>query len=209
MNLLKRLTKATAHVEECVATLEDPEVIVPQLMRQMEDHVQRATQSEARALADLKLAECVASQVRAQIESLGRGARFALHHGNEEMARLAVTAQVEAEGRLLEKEASLARAHGRLENARRLRQRLQSQLVDMREKKRDLVARIRLARLRGQLGGFGGRSPASITNLAIGLEGRVDEAETRPTTPAAPHATQHNAIVEERLTALRTSVRAE
>jgi phage shock protein A len=222
MKLLRRLKRVTAaRIEDCVATLEDPELIVPQLVREMEDQVQRAIQCETRALADLKLAEREVDAAQEQVASLGRGARFALQRGEEAMTREAIAAQVVAEKRLLDKQAARDTARIRLESARKLRQQLQTQLSEMRRKKRDLVARARAARARGPIEGGGTGSTASIIDSLTRMETHVDEAEARAGADAELRVADQDgiesrlngleraSIVEERLAALRASVAAE
>ena len=68
MGLIQRIRRLTvARIENFLNTVEDPEVIFPQLVREMEDQVRAAISAETKALTALKAAEREACQQRHQI----------------------------------------------------------------------------------------------------------------------------------------------
>jgi len=181
MELLRRLKRVTqGHIEERLATFEDPEVIIPQLVREMEEQVRLAREAEVQTLADRKLVEKECVDLRARLSRLEQGAQAALRRDEQEMARGALAAQLETEGALVARQAALARVEERVTQAHATRQRRQAELDEIRTKKVELVARARTTRLqaRGARAADGaGRSSSGILDTLGAMESKVRAGE--------------------------------
>lgn len=181
MGLIKRLHRLTvSRIETFLSTVEDPEVLFPQLLREMEDQVRAATGAEAKAMASVKAAERDIEQVKSKLEHLGKGAELAMDKGDEATARDAVSAQISLESDLKRKEDALARSQTAFENARNARKQIQSQLDEMRAKKEEILTRARVARNQKKIEKtvHGPVSSAkSILDTIAQLESKVEETE--------------------------------
>jgi phage shock protein A len=176
MELLQRLRRVTlGHIEELLAGFEDPEVVIPQLVREMEDQVRLARELEVQALADEKMAQKDCAELRERLSRLGSGAEAALQKGEEGTARQALDVQVEAEQALLRKDEALKRAQGRVEQTRSARQQRQAQLDELRSKKGELVARARMMRLQNK----GLKAVAGASASSVGIVDTFGQMETK------------------------------
>jgi phage shock protein A len=181
MGIFQRLKRVTVgRVEAFLSRVEDPEVIFPQLIREMEQQLAEATETEATSAAALKRAERDLANSREKVDRLGNGAVLALKQGDEAMAREAVTAQIDAEKALERNEATLARAEDTLAKARAAREQIQGQLQEMRAKRDDIIARARVAKARKKIqetvqGSVG--SSDSILDAVARMEASVEEDE--------------------------------
>jgi phage shock protein A len=212
MELLQRLKRVTlGHIEELLAGFEDPEVVVPQLVREMEEQVRLAHELEVQALADEKLAQKDCAELRERLLRLGSGAETALREGEEATARQALDVQVEAEQGLLRKDEALKRAQNRVEEARAARQQRQAQLDELRFKKSELIARARTIRLQNQgLKAVAGTttSSARIVESFGQMEAKVRQGEAEADS-RRELARPQEAPLEQRLERLQRDVEVE
>jgi phage shock protein A len=181
MSVLKRIHRLTvSRIENFLSTVEDPEVLFPQLIREMEGQVRTATESEAKALASVKASQRSLDDVQAKLDRMGRGAELAITGGDEATAREAVEAQIKLESALATKTEALERAKETCEQARIAREEIQRQLETLRDKKDEVLTRARVAKNRRKvektvMGPVS--SSASILDAVAKLESRVEEAE--------------------------------
>jgi phage shock protein A len=181
MGLIDRLRRiSTAKVEAFLSKVEDPEVLLPQLIKEMEGQVRTITEAEAKSMAAVKGAERDVEQVKEKLARLQRGAETAMSQGDEVTARDAVSAQIDLEADLGRKEETLERARGAATNARDARLDLQNELDELRSKKDEILTRARVARtqkqvektVRGPVDSSG-----SILDAVSRLESKVEETE--------------------------------
>lgn len=178
MQRIKRLT--TARIETFLSSVEDPEILFPQLIRELEQQVQASAEAESKAKASTKHAERDVDQLVEKIEYYHVGAKRALDAGDEDTAREAISAQLNAEEGLDRKQAVLDRAQQVYEDARAARERMQHQLVDVKAKKDEILTRARVAKtqmsiektVRGPVS-----SSSSILDAIDRMETKVEEAE--------------------------------
>ncbi|HAS83133.1 MAG TPA: hypothetical protein DCS43_10790 [Verrucomicrobia bacterium] len=181
MSVLKRIHRLTvSRIENFLATVEDPEVLFPQLIREMEGQVRSATEAEAKALANLKATQRSLDDVQEKLERMGQGAELAITSGDESTAREAVEAQIKLESVLKTKTEALERAKETCEQAKTAREDIQRQLETLRDKKDEVLTRARVAKSRQKvektlLGPVS--SSASILDAVANLESRIEEAE--------------------------------
>jgi len=181
MSVFKRIHRLTvSRIENFLSTVEDPEVLFPQLIREMEGQVRAATEAEAKALASVKAAQRSLDDVQEKLARMGRGAELAITGGDESTAREAVEAQIKLESTLATKVTALERAKETCEQAKTAREEIQRQLETLRDKKDEVLTRARVAKNRQKvektlIGPVS--SSASILDAVANLESKVEEAE--------------------------------
>ena len=181
MSLIGRIRRLTVgRIESFLSSVEDPEVLFPQLVREMEAQVRAATDAEAKALAAAKAAERAAADVREKLEKMKIGAEAALRKDDEATAREAIEAQVGIEESLAAKDAAAEQARLTAADATAGREQIERQLADLRAKKDEILTRARAAKSRHKIEKTV-RGPAgstdSILDAVAKLESQVDEDE--------------------------------
>jgi len=152
MGLIQRIKRITsARIESFLSSVEDPEVLFPELIREMEDQVRAATEAEAKAKAAVKHAQRDVDQLREKIEYYSTGAKKAIDGDDEKMAREAIGAQLNVEESLERRQAVLERTDEVYEDARSARERIQHQLEELRAKKDEILTRARVAKNQMQI----------------------------------------------------------
>lgn len=181
MGLFKRLHRITmGRVEAFLDRVEDPEIMFPRLVKEMQEQFRCATEQEAAAVAAVKRAEHAVDTAREKADSLGRGAALALKQGDEATAREALTAQIDAEDTLVNAGRDLETLQSSVHLANAARRQIQEQLEELRAKKSELLTRARVARTRKTIqrtvsGSIG--STDSILDAVARLEASVEEDE--------------------------------
>lgn len=181
MGLIQRIRRLTvARIENFLNTVEDPEVIFPQLVREMEDQVRAAIDAETKALAASKSAERDAGNTRQKLDRMLRGAEIAVEKGDDNTARDAVKAQIALESDLNVQDDAVARALRAYEDAKAARLQIEEQLNELRTKKNEIITRARVAKTQQKIEKtVSGRvsSTTSILDAVDRMEGKVEEAE--------------------------------
>ena len=151
-NLFKRISDVlTANLNDLVDRVEDPERMIKQLIREMEENVNSAREGVIDALASEKqLAKELDSQ-RRQAEDWYNRARRALETGNETLAREALLRKKEHDGIAANLQASWESARRTSERLKAQLRALETKLEEARLKKSSLVARQRAAQAREQM----------------------------------------------------------
>jgi len=183
MGFFQRLHRLTvARIEELLSTVEDPEILYPQLIREMEDKIREATVAEASAMASVKTGQREISELKIKVERMRKGSELAMGRGDEATARDALAAQIKLEADLKRREEQLPRLEQSVELARNSRKEVQSQLDEMREKKDEIVSRARMAKTQKKIHktvhGKAGSS-RSILDTASHLETKIEESESQ------------------------------
>jgi len=225
MGLISRIRRITvSRIENFLNTVEDPEVLFPQLVREMEDQVRAAVSAETKALASCKAAERDADRIRQKLERMARGAEIAVEKGENETARDAVKAQITFESELSVQEEAVSRAQGAYEDARNARLQIEEQLKELRTRKNEILTRARIASAQNKIEKtVAGRnlSANSILDAVVRLESKVEEAEaeleirrsmdtggTSPSLDRRLEELEQNDEIERRLAELKKKVGA-
>jgi phage shock protein A len=170
-NSLERLAAIwRANVHELLDRLEDPEKMVQQLVRDMEDSVNKAVAAVGQAVAEQRRLEKERERNNLKMREWQEKAEHALQGGDEEYARQA-----------LAHKAHLAQANAALEPAMvqsvetvaRLRvhlDELRDRLQEARGRQKTLVARYRAGRLHG-----GAEAMAGSQEGALGKVAQIEE----------------------------------
>jgi phage shock protein A len=214
MNLFKRMKRITnANIEAFFSSIEDPETLFPQLVREMQEQVNKAAEAEAQALTALKLAERNRDAAEAHVAKMQSGAELAIKNSDEATAREALTAQIGQEKTLALKTEACNRAKDSYETARDVRNQIQEKLEELRAKQDEILTRARLAKSQKKIGDAV-RSPVgssdSILDAIDRLEGKVEQAEAEMEVRrelAGGSKAERN--LEQRLTQLETDQEVE
>jgi phage shock protein A len=181
MGLINRIRRLTvARIEIFLNTVEDPELLFPQLVREMEDQVRAAISAETKSLAACKAAERDASLTRQKLSRMIHGAEMAAEKGDNETARDAVKAQLTLESDLKLQDDAVIRAGRAFKDAQSARIQIEEQLNELRIKKNEILTRARIAAAQKKIERtVSGRvnSAASILDAVVRLEEKVEEAE--------------------------------
>lgn len=183
MNLIKRMMRiSNAHIESFLSSVEDPETMFPQLVREMEEQVGKAAESEAQALTALKLAERTQQTAQSNVERMLAGAELALKNSDEGTAREAIAAQIDLEKALKLKTEACERAKESYENARAVRIQIREKLDETRAKQDEILTRARAAKTQQKIEktlNSPTHSSDSIIDAIERLESKVEQAEAK------------------------------
>lgn len=151
-NIFKRINDVlSANINDLIDRVEDPERMVKQIIREMEENILRAREGVVDAIASEKKLQKELEYNRQQAaEWLGK-AETALRTGNEGLARSALARKKEHDDIVKALEPAWQSANatsGRLKNQLRA---LEAKLEEARRKRGTLVARQRAAEARDQL----------------------------------------------------------
>lgn len=181
MGVFTRLHRVTVgKIEVFLSRFEDPELVFPVLVKEMEEQLNAATEAEAKASATLKHSERDVQKHAETIDKYGNGAHLAMRKGDEEIARQSLDAQIQAEQASEFAQKNLEIAQRSLERATLSRKRIQEQLGELRTKKNEILTRARVAKVQKKIqstvsGTVG--SGDSILDAVARLETQLEEAE--------------------------------
>lgn len=180
MNMLQRLSKLmSANINHLLDKAENPEVMIKQIIRDMEEGIIELRREAVKAIAREKQIEKRLELSRGRRGDLEKKAAAAVEKGDEEQARLALAGKLELEDRIREQETDLA---GAREFSARLKSdlgKMEDQVQQARRKKEELIRRKRIAdaRLRGK-GETGGKMfPGSLDRWEESLQAMKDYEE--------------------------------
>ena len=182
MGRIERLKTVTmARIEAFLASLETPETVIPQLVREMADRVAEAARAEAKALTAVKADRRRLDAASGRVERLNRGATLAVEADELDTARQAIAAQIEAEREVERCRASLETSESAYQSASGVREQLQQQLDELKLRKQDLLARVRLLRQRVKTPDVASvqEGAAGILDAIARREMKVEEDEAR------------------------------
>lgn len=166
-----------AEVDDMLSRVEDPEKLVRQMVRDMEDAVDEAIAGVGRAVANEKL---LGRRVKAQQEAVARWqqkAEGAVEAGEEELARRALQQKLAAMEEVEQLEQARAEAVQVTEQLKGQLERLKARVQEARARQRTLISRQGLARRRGTLVQHPPRVREDAFDQFDELCRRVDRAE--------------------------------
>ena len=141
---LKRIT--VSRINAFLETVEDPETIFPQLVREMQDRVRDAVKAESKATAANKSNQRHLDESSGRSIRLAKGAELALRHGDESLAREALAEQIKVDSIAENQRRALDQSEKALLEARELRAHLETQLEELKRRKKEILARSRKAK---------------------------------------------------------------
>lgn len=172
----------TANLNALLDRAENPEVMLDQMIREMEDSLARARRNAAVAIAAESRLRRDRDDHRGHVEQWTARAREALAAGREELARRALARKQEHDVLARRLDEEFAEALQAAQSARTALQALEARLAEARAKQRVLLARHRTAQVRIEVyrhlnadGTNFGASATRFDRLADRLTQRVEE----------------------------------
>ncbi|MBT4503883.1 MAG: PspA/IM30 family protein [Gemmatimonadetes bacterium] len=209
-----------SNINELLDRAEEPEKMIRQMVREMEEAVNKATASVGTAVANQKRLERQANEKDAQVEEWQRKAERAVEAGQDDLAR-----------RSLERKAVFAKAaedlHPALEESRQTAEQLREQLRELKTKLEEartrqgtLVARHRAAearkRLAKSISGLGNDAFSSFERFEQKVESTEAEADAHTEVAGEMQSIEkeirdldQGVEIEDELTALKARLKAE
>jgi len=151
-NIFKRINDVlSANINDLIDRVEDPERMVKQIIREMEENILRAREGVVDAIAsEKKLQKELESNRQQAVEWLGK-AETALRNGKEDLARAALARKKEHDDIIKALEPAWQSANVTSERLKNQLRGLEAKLEEARRKRSTLVARQRAAEARDQL----------------------------------------------------------
>lgn len=181
-NLFKRISDVlTANLNDLVDRVEDPERMIKQLIREMEENVNSAREGVIDALASEKQLAKELDHQRRQADDWYNRARRAMENGNETLAREALMRKKEHDDIVSNLQASWESAKRTSERLKAQMRALETKLEEARLKKGSLVARQRAAQAREQMDRVSDRfqTGLDLNHSFDRMSGKVEEMEAR------------------------------
>lgn len=151
-NLFKRINDLiTANLNDLLDRVEDPERLLKQVIREMEEAVNRTRETVVDAIASEKRLQMERDQQKTQAGEWLKRAEDALRQGNEALARSALARKQEYERTADSLGTSWQAARTTSERLKSELKSLENKLEEAQHKRSTLVARQRAAEARGQL----------------------------------------------------------
>lgn len=142
MGLIQRLQRITSgRIASFLDCVENPEVIIPQLKRELREKIKLAANAEAKALASVKSAQNRLDAAQGRVLRLGKGAELALQQGDEKTAKEAIAEQIRTEKQIESIEKNLQTSEHALSEAREARLQLTEQFELLEQRSDELIAR--------------------------------------------------------------------
>ncbi|WP_295390481.1 PspA/IM30 family protein [uncultured Thiodictyon sp.] len=181
-NIFKRINDViAANLNDLVDRVEDPERMIKQLIREMEENINSAREGAVDALASEKQLAKELENQRRQAGECHERARRALAVGNEALAREALLRKKEHEGIVVSLQTSWESARHTSERLKSQLRALEAKLAEARLKKGSLVARQRATQALEQMDQVRDRFQAGLDlDRTFGrMADKVDEMEAR------------------------------
>lgn len=181
MGKISRLKSITmSKIEAFLAAMERPEDVLPQLVKEMSEKINEAAKAEAKALSAVRGDQRRLDAAEGKIERFRKGVQLALKAKDENTARQAIAAQIDAE-----KQADLCRerltiCESAYKSANAVRKKLQQQLQELKFKQKDLLARVEQLKNKKQIQKIASSFNAGtkdILETVAKLESDIEEKE--------------------------------
>ena len=137
-----------ARIEAFLDSLESPEVVLPQLVREMSKQLEFAVSAEARSLSAVKADQRRLDEANGKLTRLQQGARLAVNSDDIETARQAISAQINLEKKISDLQIKLENSETAFKSAKSVRIQFQNHLKNLRTRKRELLSRHRQAKMK-------------------------------------------------------------
>jgi phage shock protein A len=181
-SLFKRINDVlNANINDLIDRVEDPERMIKQIIREMEDNISKAKAGVVEAIASEKQLQKQLESNQQQMADWLKKAEFALANDNEELARAALARKKEYEAIVKTLEPSWQAAKTSSDRLKEQLRTLEAKLEEAKRKRTSLAARQHAAQARQQM-------DKTLTALESGLkthsqfermEDRVAEMEAR------------------------------
>ncbi len=181
-SLFKRINDViTANISDLIDRVEDPEKMIKQIIREMEENIARAKDGVVDAIASEKTLRQDVEKHRTQSAQWQQKARTALKDGNNALARTALVHKNEHDKILESLEPALKSAVNTSAGLKAQLKALEAKLEEAKRKRSSLVARQRAAEARHDMTKIGATFKEGLAAQAdfTRMEERVAEMEAR------------------------------
>ncbi len=181
-NIFQRINDViTANISDLIDRVEDPEKMIKQIIREMEENISSAKEGVVDAVASEKTLRQDVERHHSQADQWAQKARVALKDGNEKLAREALLRKNE-HARILESlEPAMDSAISTSASLKSQLKALESKLEEAKRKRSSLVARQRAAEARQSMTKMGASFQEGLAAHAdfTRMEDKVAEIEAR------------------------------
>jgi phage shock protein A len=151
-NLFKRINDViSANINELIDRVEDPERMVKQIIREMEENISKAREGVVEAIASEKQLQKELESNQKQVADWLAKAQTALQHNNDDLARAALARKKEHEAISKVLEPSWLSAKNTSDKLKSQLKALEAKLEEARRKRTSLAARQHAAQARQQM----------------------------------------------------------
>ena len=181
-NLFKRINDIiTANINDLIDRVEDPELMIKQMIREMEENIARAKEGVIDAIASEKQLQKDLELHRRQSGEWMKKAEDALHANREDLARAALLRKKEYDSIIQSLEPAWESAKATSEHLKKQLHALEAKLEEAKRKRSMLIARQRAAQAREYMGDTLSHFKAGLDAHAnfMRMEDRVAEMEAR------------------------------
>jgi phage shock protein A len=169
-SIFKRVSDViTANINDLIDRVEDPERMIKQIIREMEESINRAKEGVIDAIASEKQLQKDLEYHRRQADDWAKRAEEALKAGKEDLARVALTRKKEHDNLIKSLEPAWESARATSERLKSQLQALEAKLEEARRKRSTLIARQRAAEARRHM-------DKTLSNFQAGLDARANFA---------------------------------
>lgn len=180
--IFKRISDLiAANINDLIDRVEDPERMIKQLIREMEENINQAKEGVIEAVASEKQLGMEVESNRRQVQDWQAKAETALREGKEELARSALARKKEHERILTSLEPAWEAALNTSASLKAQLRALEAKLEEAKRKRGTLVARQRAAEAREQMGRVTDRFQTGLEahKNFTRMEDKVTEMEAR------------------------------
>jgi len=169
-NMFKRISDViSANLNDLIDRVEDPERMIKQIIREMEENISKAKEGVIEAIASEKQLQKDLEQHRRQSSEWQKKAEEALQVDKEELARAALMRKKEHDNIIKALEPSWDTAKNTSERLKTQLHALEAKLEEARRKRSTLVARQRAAEARQHM-------DKTLTNFQAGIDAQANFA---------------------------------
>lgn len=181
MNILDRIAQVLrANINDLLDNAEDPEVMLNQILRDMEDSLDKGKSQVAEQIAQEKMMQADLDAAQKNVTEWGKKAELALAKEKEDLAREALRRQADYEEQVEVYEKQLAAQQQAVKKLKADLAALESKYQDARRKKDTLIARAKRVSAQQQIASASAKlSAVDYSSDLARMERRIQEKEAR------------------------------
>jgi phage shock protein A len=181
VNILDRIAQVLrANINDLLDNAEDPEVMLNQILRDMEDSLDKGKSQVAEQIAQEKMMQADLDAAQKNVTEWGKKAELALAKEKEDLAREALRRQADYEEQVEVYEKQLAAQQQAVKKLKADLAALESKYQDARRKKDTLIARAKRVSAQQQIASASAKlSAVDYSSDLARMERRIQEKEAR------------------------------
>ncbi|MGA1866979.1 MAG: PspA/IM30 family protein [bacterium] len=178
MSTLTRIKQIiTSNINHLIEKAEDPEKIVKQLLREMDENIINLRMEVAKAIATEKRLGRRVEEVKDIIHTWQENIEKAVRDGNDNLAREAISRRLTEENQLVQLEKQHEKALSASQEIKKHLQTLENKIQEVRRKKEILIARKKSAQAQKSVIGISDKFHHISRRADILLDGVTDDGE--------------------------------